>query len=144
MPWRSSHAQIDAASVATRSAATAPFASSKTAVAFIGRKSAIGVVDAVTVEVGSYGPDATEIFQEGFRISPCRIAEGGRLNPLFFELLAANIRVPSKTLADLQAQLASLELGKAEVERLVGRYGTSTFAAAAAALVDQAERRMRR
>src|SRR5207248_4172934 len=85
---------------------------------------------------GSYGADATEIFQEGFRISPCRIAERGRLNPLFFELLAANIRVPAKTLADLQAQLASLELGKAEVDRLVGRYGAGTFAAAAAELVD--------
>jgi N-methylhydantoinase B len=92
---------------------------------------------------GSYGADATEIYQEGFRISPCRIATEGELNPLFFELVAPNVRVPSKTIPDLQAQLASLQIGKAEVRRLVTRYGADRFVAASAELVDQSERRMR-
>lgn len=92
---------------------------------------------------GSYGADATEIYQEGFRISPCRIAAEGELNPLFFELVAPNVRVPSKTIPDLQAQLASLQIGKAEVRRLVTRYGADRFVAASAELVDQSERRMR-
>jgi N-methylhydantoinase B len=91
----------------------------------------------------SYGADSTDIYEEGFRISPCRIATRGDLNPLFFQLLGPNIRVPSKTLADLQAQLASLEIGKAELRRLVGRYGPERFTAASQELVDQSERRMR-
>lgn len=92
---------------------------------------------------GSYGADATEIYQEGFRISPCRIATGGKLNPLFFELLGPNIRVPSKTLADLQAQIASLNIGQTEVLRLVARYGAQGFVAATGELVRNSEQRMR-
>jgi len=92
---------------------------------------------------GSYGADATEIYQEGFRISPCRIATGGKLNPLFFQLFGPNIRVPSKTLPDLQAQIASLDIGRAEVLRLVDRYGAQLFVAAAGELVRNSEHRMR-
>lgn len=92
---------------------------------------------------GSYGADATEIYQEGFRISPCRIATSGVLNPLFFQLLSPNIRVPRKTIADLRAQLASLDIGEADVLRLVGRYGRDRFAAAMADIIDQSEQRMR-
>lgn len=92
---------------------------------------------------GSYGADATEIYQEGFRISPCRIATGGEVNPLFFRLFGANIRVPSKTLADLQAQIASLDIGRAEVLRMVDRYGPRMFVAAMEELVRNSEQRMR-
>lgn len=92
---------------------------------------------------GSYGADATEIYQEGFRICPCRIATGGELNPLFFRLLGSNIRVPRKTLADLQAQIASLHIGRTEVLRLVGRYGPERFMAAVDELVAGSEQRMR-
>ncbi|MCD6727405.1 MAG: hydantoinase B/oxoprolinase family protein [Solirubrobacteraceae bacterium] len=92
---------------------------------------------------GSYGADATEIYQEGFRISPCLIAPGGALNPLFFQLLGPNIRVPAKTLADLQAQIASLDIGRAEVLRLVDRYGADLFTAAMTELVNNSEQRMR-
>ncbi|MGH2929028.1 MAG: hydantoinase B/oxoprolinase family protein, partial [Solirubrobacteraceae bacterium] len=92
---------------------------------------------------GSYGADATEIYQEGFRISPCRIATNGELNPLFFSLLGANIRVPRKTLADLQAQIASLNIGRTEVLRLVSRYGSRRFMAAVDELVAGSEQRMR-
>lgn len=92
---------------------------------------------------GSYGADATEIYQEGFRISPCRIATAGELNPLFFQLLRPNIRVPQKTIADLRAQLASLDIGQADVLRLVGRYGEEGVSAAMADIIDQSEQRMR-
>lgn len=92
---------------------------------------------------GSYGADATEIYQEGFRISPCRIATAGELNPLFFQLLRPNIRVPQKTIADLRAQLASLDIGQADVLRLVGRYGEERFSTAMADIIDQSEQRMR-
>lgn len=92
---------------------------------------------------GSYGADATEIYQEGFRISPCRIGTKGKVDPLFFQLLRPNIRVPDKTIPDLHAQLASLQIGKSEVGRLVRRYGAAVFGAACARLVDQSEALMR-
>lgn len=92
---------------------------------------------------GSYGADATEIYQEGFRISPCRIGRKGVVDPLFFELLRPNIRVPDKTIPDLQAQLAALQIGAGELRRIVGRFGVATFTDACAELVAQSERRMR-
>lgn len=91
----------------------------------------------------SYGADATEVFQEGFRISGSRIADKGTFNQLFFELLSANIRVPEKTLADLRAQIASLEIGKSDIQRLVKRYGVEGFLSSLADLVRQSETRMR-
>ncbi|MBI4506906.1 MAG: hydantoinase B/oxoprolinase family protein [Chloroflexi bacterium] len=92
---------------------------------------------------GSYGADATEIYQEGFRIPPVRLAHRGVLNELFFDLFAANIRVPQKTLPDLRAQIAALEVGKAEVRRLVGKYGAAVLRDAMADLADTSEARMR-
>jgi len=92
---------------------------------------------------GSYGGDATEIFQEGLRIPPSRIVAAGIPNDLFMGLFAANIRVPSKTVSDLRAQIAALSVGAADVLRLAGRYGSATLLGAMQELVDASERRMR-
>ncbi|MBI4506908.1 MAG: hydantoinase B/oxoprolinase family protein, partial [Chloroflexi bacterium] len=92
---------------------------------------------------GSYGSDATEIYQEGFRIPPLRLARDGVLNELFFDLFAANIRVPQKTLGDLRAQIAALEVGKAELRRLVDKYSAAVLCGAMIDLADASEARMR-
>ncbi len=92
---------------------------------------------------GSYGGDATEIFQEGLRIPPSRIVTAGVPNELFMPLFAANIRVPSKTVSDLRAQIAALSVGAADVLRLAGRYGSATLLAAMDELIATSERRMR-
>ncbi|MBI4506907.1 MAG: hydantoinase B/oxoprolinase family protein [Chloroflexi bacterium] len=91
----------------------------------------------------SYGADATEIYQEGFRIPPIRLVRRSVVNELFFDLFAANIRVPQKTLADLRAQLAALEVGKAELRRLVAKYGAGALRQAMADLADSSEARVR-
>jgi N-methylhydantoinase B len=91
----------------------------------------------------SYGADATEIYQEGFRIPPARIVAEGVPNELFFALFEANIRVPHKTISDLRAQIAALSIGAGEVLRLARRYGAETIAAATRELIESSERRMR-
>ena len=78
----------------------------------------------------SYGADATEIYQEGFRIPPCRIVAAGKPNELFLPLFESNIRVPHKTIADLRAQIAALSIGAGDVIRLVQRYGAEVLTAA--------------
>ncbi len=92
---------------------------------------------------GSYGGDATEIFQEGLRIPPSRIVTAGAPNDLFMSLFAANIRVPSKTVSDLRAQIAALSVGAADVLRLAGRYGSKILLEAMDELIAASERRMR-
>ncbi len=91
----------------------------------------------------SYGADATEIYQEGFRIPPTRIVAGGVPNEVFFPLFEANIRVPQKTVSDLRAQIAALSIGAGEVIRLARRYGAETVGAATRELIAGSERRMR-
>jgi N-methylhydantoinase B len=91
----------------------------------------------------SYGADATEIYQEGFRIPPTRIVSAGVPNEVFFPLFEANIRVPHKTISDLRAQIAALSIGAGEVIRLARRYGAETIGAATRELIESSERRMR-
>ncbi len=90
----------------------------------------------------SYGADATEIFQEGLQLPPLRVMVRGAWNELFLPLLARNIRVPSKTVGDLKAQVAALAIGAGEVARLAQRYGAQTFLSAGRELVASARRNM--
>ncbi|MFQ5828851.1 MAG: hydantoinase B/oxoprolinase family protein, partial [Candidatus Methylomirabilia bacterium] len=92
---------------------------------------------------GSYAGDATEIYQEGLRIPPIKIGEGGRLNPRLVELIGANIRQPEKTLGDLRAQTAALEIGERAVVELVKHYGASTFQEYSDEAIATSERRTR-
>ncbi len=92
---------------------------------------------------GSYAGDATEIYQEGLRIPPIKLAEGGRLHPRLVALIEANIRQPQKTLGDLRAQTAALEIGEQAVMELVKRYGVSTFREYTDEAIASSERRMR-
>jgi N-methylhydantoinase B len=76
---------------------------------------------------GSYAGDAVEIYQEGLRIPPIKLFEQGRLNERLFAVIEANIRQPEKTLGDLRAQTAALEIGRDGVLELVERYGVDTL-----------------
>jgi len=92
---------------------------------------------------GSYAADATEIYQEGLRIPPIKIAEDGRLHPRLVELIGANIRQPDKTLGDLRAQTAALAVGERAVQELIARYGVSAFREYGDEAIATSERRMR-
>lgn len=92
---------------------------------------------------GSYAADATEIYQEGLRITPLKIAESGQLNTRLFEFIGANIRQPDKTLGDLRAQMAALEIGGRSIVDLVKRYGLARFREYTAETLTMSERRMR-
>ena len=92
---------------------------------------------------GSYAGDATEIYQEGLRIPPIKIAENYKLDARLVDLIGANIRQPEKTLGDLRAQTAALEIGEKAVIELVKRYGVAEFCELSDEAIDSSERRMR-
>jgi N-methylhydantoinase B len=93
---------------------------------------------------GSLSGRATEIFQEGVRIPPIKIAERGRMNEAALELLFANMRGPRERRGDFQAMLGTCGKAAERVEALSARYGAATVRAAVAELMDRAEGRMRR
>src|SRR5215831_261579 len=92
---------------------------------------------------GSYGSSATEIFQEGLRIPPVKIVEGGTLNEPIRDIILQNVRQPDILWGDLQSQLASLHIGAASVERLAEKLGEVRFEAATRQLLDRSEAAMR-
>ena len=92
---------------------------------------------------GSYAGDAVEIYQEGLRITPIKLFEGGQLNERLFEFIAANIRQPDTTLGDLRAQTAALEIGRDGVLELVARYGSDMITACMTEATEASEERLR-
>jgi N-methylhydantoinase B len=95
------------------------------------------------ISAGSYGATATEIFQEGLRIPPLKLYRRGVLNDDILRLIKQNTRRPEILWGDLQAQIASLAVGEANLLRLAIRYGAATIREACSRILDSSERAMR-
>ena len=91
---------------------------------------------------GSYYAEATEVYHEGLRLPPLKLAESGRTNQAVVEIVRRNSREPEKIGGDLQAQIGCLDVGAAAVRRLVERHGPDLLEAAMAAILDQSEAAM--
>ena len=92
---------------------------------------------------GSMSGKATEIYQEGVRIPPLKIQEGGRINEAALDLLLANMRVPEERLGDFQASLAACRVAEKRIHEICARYGVDTLLEAVRLDLDRAEARMR-
>ena len=92
---------------------------------------------------GSYDAGASEIHQEGLRIPPLKIVEGGRRNQAIIDMLLANSREPANVGGDFASQLAALGTGAETLQRIGRRYGAARLAAAARRIQDQSEAAMR-
>jgi N-methylhydantoinase B len=92
---------------------------------------------------GSYCVTAQEIQQEGVRMPPIRIVRGGVLQDELVELVLANLRIPRNARGDLKAQLTALDVGEAQLQQFLAKYGIDTVLAAVAELHDRAEAAMR-
>ena len=73
---------------------------------------------------GGNGWDSTEIYQEGLRIPVVRLCSDGHINTDFLHLLSANVRIPTKVLGDLRAQLAACHIAEKQFAEIVARYGS--------------------
>jgi len=93
---------------------------------------------------GGIAGDARSIYEEGLRLPPLRVMEGGRLRDDVVELISLNCRLPEQRRLDLQAQVAANAVGLARLESLCRRYGACTVARTMAALLDYSEGRLRR
>jgi len=92
---------------------------------------------------GSYGSSATEIFQEGLRIPPVKLFEAGKLIEPIRAIILQNVRQPDLLWGDLQSQIASLNVGAVNIERLARKLGEVRFERALQQLLDASEAGMR-
>ena len=78
---------------------------------------------------GSMPADSREIYQEGLRLPPVRLVDGGEHDAEIEALVLANLRNPDRRRADLRAQLAATERGDHRLQALRTSYGDRLSAA---------------
>ncbi len=91
---------------------------------------------------GSMGP-AREIFQEGVRIPPIKIARRGELQTDVLRLILANVRTPVEREGDLTAQVAACRVGERRLGEMIARYGQKEVLRYSRHMLDYSERMMR-
>jgi N-methylhydantoinase B len=93
---------------------------------------------------GSVATDARDVYEEGLIIPPMKLYRAGRLVEEVFELIAANIRVPKKTLGDIRAEVAAVTVGERRYQELCRRYGRTALADIVTGLLNHSEALVRR
>lgn len=90
-----------------------------------------------------WSPTATDWFQEGLKMPPIKLAEGGRFRDDVFNLFLTNVRLPDFQAHDIRAQIASNNFASEKVCELVDRYGLDTIRACYEDIIDLTEQKTR-
>ena len=85
----------------------------------------------------------TEIAQEGLRIPPVKLLDAGRENTFIADLVRSNVRMPEQNLGDLNAQIASVNIGARKVRDIIRRFGLNPVLEGVEAILDHAEAQTR-
>jgi len=93
--------------------------------------------------IGTYNSDATEIFHEGFRITPVKIHERGAERKDLIRLILANTRAPEVIAHDFAAMVGSTHVGAARLADIARERGRGGLVAGLAGLLDYSEALMR-
>jgi N-methylhydantoinase B len=92
---------------------------------------------------GAYNAGATDIWQEGLRVTPLKLYERGELRRDVMEMLATNVRHPRDFRGDLAAMIGSAHVGERRLLALADEFGWPVTHAAIEAVLDGAERQTR-
>ena len=101
------------------------------------------------LDVGALSPgscgivDAMDVYAEGLQLKAIKVVDAGVRNEAVWQILRDNVRAPALVVGDLDAQVASCEIGAERFRDLIARYDVVTIRAASASLMDYSERLMR-
>lgn len=101
------------------------------------------IADLGSAVLGGYNPEATDIWQENFRIPPLRIYRDERPLRDVWNALMANTRLPKLVGGDLQAQIGATKVAQTRLAELCESHGVDTLARHLEFLLDATEQRMR-
>jgi N-methylhydantoinase B len=90
----------------------------------------VGFVANIAHHADGSGRETRSIWDEGLRIPPIRVVEGGALREDVMELLLLNFHLPRERQGDFRAQFAANRIGAERLRELLGRYGAPTCLAA--------------
>ena len=88
---------------------------------------------------GAYNPEATEIWQEGLRIPPIKLCDGGRLRDDILDMIALNVRNSHDFRGDLFAMIGAAHLGERRMQKLFAELSAPVVEAAVEGILDAAE-----
>ena len=91
---------------------------------------------------GSMGP-AEDIYQEGIRIPPVRIARGGVVDRDVLDLILLNVRTAQEREGDLASQMGACRVGEKRILEVVEKHGAEKVNALIEELLDYSERLVR-
>jgi len=77
---------------------------------------------------GGCNPSALELWAEGVRLRPVKLARSGRIDKDVHQTVLLNTRLPAEVDGLLDAMRSSLDLGQQRVARLVSRHGVERLA----------------
>ena len=88
---------------------------------------------------GSYNPYATDLWQEGIRITPLRIFSKGKKMKDVWDLVMGNVRLPVVG-DDILAMVGGCTVGEKELVKLLEQYGSKTVNEAISEIFDSTEK----
>jgi len=119
----------------------APFGADDDTVAFLAVRAHMPDIGGTVM--GNYHPTAWELWQEGARFTPLKIVTEGKRRRSAIDTLILNGRDPDGYRGDLDAALATVEVGRRRLGELVSEYGLELVQRGMAASLDYSERRFR-
>ena len=92
---------------------------------------------------GSMAGGMTEIYQEGLRIPPIRIAKNHEILDDVLDLVLLNVRVPAERKGDYMAQIAANKLGARRLQELFAKWTREQVFEGCTGIIEAVTRRMR-
>src|SRR5437870_8734870 len=88
---------------------------------------------------GTLGAITTTIYSEGIQVPILKLHRAGVVNQDVVDIIRQNVRLPSRAMGDLRAQVTAVKTGERRFLQLFDRYGREPVLAAIAAIMDQSE-----
>jgi N-methylhydantoinase B len=92
---------------------------------------------------GALGGMTTDIFSEGLQIPILKYQDRGTVNTDLIDIIRQNVRLPSRAMGDLRAQVTAVKTGERRFLELVERYGREAVLGAITAIMDHSDRSAR-
>ena len=85
---------------------------------------------------GILGGMSTDIFSEGLQIPILKYQDRGTVNQTVVDIIRQNVRLPSRAMGDLRAQVTAVKTGERQFLALIERYGRHAVLASITAIMD--------
>jgi N-methylhydantoinase B len=88
---------------------------------------------------GTLGGMTTDIYSEGLQLPFLKLYKAGKINQDIVDIIRMNVRIPSRAMGDLRAQVTAVKTGERRFLQLLDRYGREPVLESIASIMDRCE-----